>query len=59
MCFMHALRPPLAGTLLSPVQVHKQQLPVQEAAAKLGAEFHLPGHIFLCQENPKGLLVRR
>ncbi|KAG0587456.1 hypothetical protein KC19_2G165300 [Ceratodon purpureus] len=28
------------------------------AAELLGAEFHTPGHIFLCVENPKGLTVR-
>eukprot|EP00879_Flechtneria_rotunda_P029865 GHRR01032327.1.p1 GENE.GHRR01032327.1~~GHRR01032327.1.p1 ORF type:complete len:156 (+),score=58.56 GHRR01032327.1:102-569(+) len=40
------------------MQVTAEQSPVSEAAAKLGEEFHLPGHIFLCQENPKGIQVR-
>ncbi|KAF8056215.1 ribB [Scenedesmus sp. PABB004] len=35
------------------------QLDPAVAGERLGAEFHLPGHIFLCQENPKGLAARR
>lgn len=30
-------------------QVAAEKLPVQKAAQMLGEEFHLPGHIFLCQ----------
>jgi hypothetical protein len=52
------LTPVCACPVLLP-QVKKQQLPVQEAGEKLGAEYHVPGHIFLCQENPKGLALRR
>ena len=32
---------------------------VAEAAAKLGAEFHTPGHIFMCIEHQDGLAARR
>jgi len=40
-------------------EVLTQGIPQAAAAEMLGKEFHLPGHIFLCQENPQGLATRR
>eukprot|EP00877_Chromochloris_zofingiensis_P001743 jgi/Chrzof1/1156/Cz01g42190.t1 len=40
-------------------QVLREGTSVEEAAALMGKEFHLPGHIFLCQENPGGLSARQ
>lgn len=39
-------------------EVKKNGTGEAEAGGLLGVEFHTPGHIFLCVENAKGLLVR-